>query len=57
MLFDEDECQVNCFCVMIVSQSLYLSLINEAEKSCDVIKRGDNYFENLPIYCPGFHPK
>ena len=27
------------FCVMRVSQSLYLSFINEAEKSCDVIKR------------------
>ena len=36
---------------------LVFIFINEAEKSCDVIKRGDNYFENLPIYCTGFHPK
>ena len=33
--------------IVIVSQYLYLSFINEAEKSCDVIKRGENYFEKL----------
>ena len=40
VIFNEDECQM--FCVMIVRQALYLSFINEAEKSCDVIKVEDN---------------
>ena len=39
--------RIFCVVIVIVSQYLYLSFINEAEKSCDVIKRGENYFEKL----------
>lgn len=41
-----------------VSQPMYLSFINEAEQSCDVIKREDNskiFTTSLQI--TGFQPK